>query len=56
MGSLMSAGMSPLKGPSDEQQRVLKLGKLDTHRLPHAAALTAASPEGGGQDQALLAD
>ena len=56
MDSLMSAAMSPLKGPSDEQQRVLKLGKLDTHRLPHAAALTAASPEGGGQGQALLAD
>lgn len=54
--SLMSAGMSPLKGPSDEQQQVFKLGKLDAHQLPHAAALTAASPEGGGQGQALLAD
>lgn len=52
----MSVGMRPLKEPSDEQQRVLKVAKLETHRRPHAAALTAASPEAGGQSQALLAD
>lgn len=32
MDSLMSAAMSPLKEPSEEQQPVLKLAKLESHR------------------------